>query len=109
MEILRGPEGCPWDRAQTHESLRPYLMEEAYEVTQAIREEDWLHTADELGDVLLQVVFQANIGDQYGTLTLSDITTAICRKMIHRHPHIFSEDRGGHPRSRVPELGRHQA
>ena len=89
MEILRGPEGCPWDQAQTHESLRPYLVEEAYEVTQAIREEDWLHVADELGDVLLQVVFQANIGDQYGTLTLSDVTTAICRKMIHRHPHIF--------------------
>ena len=91
MAILRGPGGCPWDRAQTHESLRPYLIEEAYEVTQAIREEDWLHTADELGDVLLQVVFQANIGDQYGTLTLSDVTTAICRKMIHRHPHIFSD------------------
>ena len=91
MRVLRSPGGCPWDRAQTHESLRPYLIEEAYEVTQAIREEDWLHTADELGDVLLQVVFQANIGDQYGTLTLSDITTAICRKMIHRHPHIFSD------------------
>ena len=93
MRVLRSPGGCPWDRAQTHESLRPYLIEEAYEVTQAIREEDWLHTADELGDVLLQVVFQANIGDQYGTLTLSDITTAICRKMIHRHPHIFSDVR----------------
>ena len=91
MAVLRAPGGCPWDRAQTHESLRPYLIEEAYEVTQAIREEDWLHTADELGDVLLQVVFQANIGDQYGTLTLSDITTAICRKMIRRHPHIFAE------------------
>ena len=89
MRILRGPDGCPWDREQTHESLRPYLIEEAYEVTQAIREEDWLHTADELGDVLLQVVFQANIGEQYGTLALSDISTAICRKMIHRHPHIF--------------------
>lgn len=89
MQVLRGPDGCPWDREQTHESLRPYLVEEAYEVTEAIRDEDWLHVADELGDVLLQVVFQANIGDQYGTLTLSDISTAICRKMIRRHPHIF--------------------
>ncbi len=89
MRILRGEDGCPWDRAQTHESLRPYLIEEAYEVTQAIRDEDWAHVADELGDVLLQVVFQANIGEQYGTLELSDITTAICAKMIRRHPHIF--------------------
>ncbi len=91
MRILRQPGGCPWDRAQTHESLRPYLIEEAYEVTQAIREEDWLHVADELGDVLLQVIFQSNIGEQYGTLNLSDITTAICSKMIRRHPHIFSD------------------
>ena len=89
MAILRAPGGCPWDREQTHQSLRPYLIEEAYEVTQAIRDEDWLHVADELGDVLLQVVFQANIGEQYGTLELSDITTAICSKMIRRHPHIF--------------------
>ena len=89
MRILRTPDGCPWDREQTHESLRPYLIEESYEVTQAIQEEDWDHVADELGDVLLQVVFQADIGTQYGTLTLSDITTAICSKMIRRHPHIF--------------------
>ncbi len=89
MRILRAPDGCPWDREQTHESLRPYLIEESYEVTQAIQEEDWDHVADELGDVLLQVVFQADIGNQYGTLTLSDITTAICSKMIRRHPHIF--------------------
>ncbi len=97
MNTLRGPGGCPWDRAQTHQSLRPYLIEEAYEVTQAICEEDWLHVADELGDVLLQVVFQSNIGDQYGTLTLSDVSTAICRKMIHRHPHIFADREADSP------------
>ena len=91
MRILRAPDGCPWDREQTHKSLRPYLIEEAYEVTQAVNDEDWDHVADELGDVLLQVVFQANIGDQYGTFELSDVTTAICRKMIRRHPHIFGE------------------
>lgn len=90
MAILRGEDGCPWDRAQTHDSLKKYLIEEAYETADAIREEDWDHVADELGDVLLQVVFQANIGQQYGTFGLADITTAICRKMMIRHPHIFS-------------------
>ena len=97
MRILRAPDGCPWDREQTHESLRPYLIEEAYEVTQAINEEDWLHVADELGDVLLQVIYQANIGDQYGTLTLSDVSSAICSKMIHRHPHIFADTKADTP------------
>ena len=90
MSVLRGENGCPWDLKQDHHSLRPYLIEEAYETAAAIDEEDWDHVAEELGDVLLQVVFQANIGRQYGTFELSDITTAICRKMIERHPHIFS-------------------
>ncbi len=93
MDILRGEDGCPWDREQTHRSLRNYLVEEAYETAAAIDEEDWEHTAEELGDVLLQVVFQANIGAQYGTFTLGDITTAITRKMIRRHRHIFGQDR----------------
>ena len=92
MAILRGENGCPWDKEQTHETLRKYLIEEAYETAAAIDEEDWDHVADELGDVLLQVVFQANIGRQYGTLELSDITTHICRKMIQRHRHIFGAD-----------------
>ena len=85
MRILRGEGGCPWDRQQTHESLRPYLIEEAYETASAIVEEDWEHVADELGDVLLQVFFHANIGEQYGTFSMGDITSAICRKMIARH------------------------
>lgn len=92
MALLRGENGCPWDREQTHESLRKYLIEEAYETAAAIDDEDWLNVADELGDVLLQVVFQANIGSQYGTFELSDITTAICKKMISRHRHIFGSD-----------------
>lgn len=91
LQILRGENGCPWDKEQTHESLRPYLIEEAYETAAAIDDGDEMHIADELGDVLLQVVFQANIGAQYGTFELSDITTAICKKMIKRHPHIFSD------------------
>ena len=99
MAILRGEGGCPWDREQDHQSLRKYLIEEAYETAAAIDDEDWDHVADELGDVLLQVVFQANIGRQYGTFELSDVTTHICRKMIQRHPHIFSTV---HPRGRPP-------
>lgn len=89
MGILRGDNGCPWDCAQTHESLRPYLIEEAWEAIGAIDEQDPDHLADELGDVLLQVVFHANIGESHGTFSLSDITTAICHKMIYRHAHIF--------------------
>ena len=92
MGILRGEGGCPWDREQDHHTLRKYLIEEAYETAAAIDDEDWDHVADELGDVLLQVVFQANIGRQYGTFELSDITTHICRKMIDRHRHIFGSD-----------------
>lgn len=90
MRILRAPDGCPWDGAQTHETLSRYLIEEAYEVSDAVRAEDWEHVADELGDVLLQVVFQSSIGEQYGTFELSDVSTAICRKMIDRHPRVFS-------------------
>lgn len=92
MGILRGPNGCPWDREQTHTSLAPYLIEEAYETAAAIGEEDWLHVADELGDVLLQVFFQANIGDSTGAFDLCDITSDICAKMITRHRHIFGGD-----------------
>ena len=92
MAILRGENGCPWDKEQDHETLRKYLIEEAYETAAAIDEGDWDHVADELGDVLLQVVFQANIGHQLGTFELSDVTTHICRKMINRHRHIFGSD-----------------
>ncbi|MBQ9264762.1 MAG: nucleoside triphosphate pyrophosphohydrolase [Clostridia bacterium] len=92
MAILRGEDGCPWDKEQTHESLRKYLIEEAYEAATAIDEGDWDHVADELGDVLLQVVFHARVGEDIGTFELGDITTHICRKMIDRHRHIFGGD-----------------
>lgn len=92
MDVLRGENGCPWDKEQDHHTLRPYLIEEAYETAAAIDEEDWDHVAEELGDVLLQVVFQAKIGSQTGTFELSDVTTAICQKMIRRHRHIFGGD-----------------
>ena len=93
MAILRGENGCPWDREQTHQSLRKYLIEEAHEAAAALDEEDWDHAAEELGDVLLQVVFHARVGEDTGTMELSDITTHICRKMIDRHRHIFGTAR----------------
>lgn len=89
MAILCGPKGCPWDREQTHDSLRPYLVEEAYETLDAIDSGDDARIADELGDVLLQVVFHGLIGQAHGAFTNLDITTAICRKMLNRHPHVF--------------------
>lgn len=92
MRILRGENGCPWDRKQTHTSLRPYLIEEAYEAAMAIDEEDEQHIAEELGDVLLQVALHAVIGEEYGTMDLSEMTTAICKKMIARHSHVFGQD-----------------
>ena len=89
MSSLRDRSGCPWDSIQTHESLRPYLVEEAWECVGAIDENDMDHLADELGDLLLQIVFHASIGADFDEFTLNDVTTAICRKMIRRHPHVF--------------------
>lgn len=89
MRRLRDFDGCPWDREQTHETLKRYLVEEAYEAVDAINRDDTDDLYDELGDVLLQVIFHADIARQYGEFELSDVTTAICRKMIRRHPHVF--------------------
>lgn len=92
VDILRGPDGCPWDKAQTHQSLTRYLLEESYEAAEQIAVEDWDAAADELGDVLLQVVLHARIGKEFGDITLSDITSDICDKMIKRHRHVFGSD-----------------
>lgn len=89
MRQLRSEEGCPWDREQTHESLAPYLIEEAYEVKDAIVNNDDESLVDELGDVLLQVVFHATIGEEDGYFEFGDIIKNICEKMIRRHPHVF--------------------
>ena len=89
VEKLRAPGGCPWDREQTHKSLAKCLLEEAYEANDAIDEGDPLKMADELGDVLLQVVMHAQIGKEEGTFTIDDVTDAVSRKMIERHPHVF--------------------
>jgi len=91
MEILRSPEGCPWDREQTHESLKQNLIEETYEVLEAIEMKDYDKIIEELGDVLLQIVFHSQIGKEHGEFDIRDVTTGICRKMIDRHPHIFGD------------------
>ncbi|RNF38337.1 nucleoside triphosphate pyrophosphohydrolase [Planococcus salinus] len=88
---LRSPEGCPWDREQTHESLRPYLLEEAHELLQAIDEQDDEAIAEELGDVLLQVLLHAQIGQDNGYFQLEDVLESISGKMIRRHPHVFGD------------------
>lgn len=88
---LRAPEGCPWDRKQTHESLRPYLLEETYEVLETIDNEDWEHLAGELGDLLLQIVLHTQIATEYGEFYMSDVLEHVNRKMIRRHPHVWGD------------------
>lgn len=92
MSKLRDPDGCPWDRKQTHKSLRKYLLEECYEVLNAIDAEDDYALMDELGDLLLQVVFHARIAEERSVFMPEDVTTAICKKLINRHTHIFGSD-----------------
>ncbi len=93
VATLRGKDGCPWDRAQTHESTKPHLLEEAYEVHQAISDLTATgnpdHLVEELGDLLFQVALHAQIGEEAGEFTMDDVVDGICRKMIHRHPHVF--------------------
>ena len=91
IRTLRGPNGCPWDREQTHESLKRYLIEEAYELLEAIDEEDDDHIADELGDVLLQVMLHAQIGEDNGYFSIDDVIGILSEKMVRRHPHVFSD------------------
>ncbi len=91
MHRLRAPGGCPWDAEQTHLSLLPCLIEEAYEVAEAIRSGDRDAIVDELGDLLLQPVFHAEIGSETGLFDLDDVAAAICEKLIRRHPHVFGD------------------
>ena len=93
MKLLRSEKGCPWDREQTHQSLKKYLIEETYEVLEAIDQEDREKTCDELGDLLLQIVFHARIAEDEGKYDMNDIITGICRKMILRHEHVFGENK----------------
>ena len=91
MARLRGPDGCEWDRAQTFASIAPYTLEEAYEVADAIERNDPTDIKDELGDLLLQVVFHSRIAEEAGQFALPDVVNAISDKMERRHPHIFGD------------------
>lgn len=122
LRRLRAPDGCPWDRAQTHASLRPYLLEEAAEAVDAVSEGP-AALAGELGDVLLQVAFHAVIAEEAGTFTYADVERGIVEKLVRRHPHVFGElqvsgadevvtnweaikaaERGGRPRSAAEQV-----
>ena len=94
MKKLRSPGGCDWDRAQTHESLKPYIIEEAYELLNAIESGNDEELKEELGDVLLQVVFHSQIASERGAFNISDVVETLCEKLIRRHPHVFGKSGG---------------
>ncbi len=109
---LRGPDGCPWDREQTHASLAPYLLEETHETLEAISRGDPVALRDELGDLLLQVVFHGQMAHETGTFDTSDVVDGLVRKLISRHPHVFGDVRADTPAEvldRWHELKRREA
>lgn len=97
MHRLRAPHGCPWDAVQTHQSLIPNMIEEAYEAVDAIKAEDDEHLREELGDVLLQVVFHAELAEERGKFDFNDLTQTVCEKLIRRHPHVFGNTTANTP------------
>ncbi len=97
MEILRSPEGCAWDRAQDHKSLLPYLIEETYEVAEAIEAENAGALKEELGDLLCQIVFHAQLAREEGAFDVQDSVNCIADKLIHRHPHVFGDKKDLNP------------
>lgn len=97
MKLLRSENGCPWDREQTHQSLKKYLIEETYEVLEALDLNNKDKISEELGDLLLQIVFHSEIGEEEGTFDINDVITGVCRKMILRHTHIFGDAKADTP------------
>lgn len=89
MRLLRAPDGCPWDRVQTHESIRKNFIEETYEVVDAIDRRDYELMREELGDVLMQVIFHSIMEEEEGRFTFADVCDEVCKKLILRHPHVF--------------------
>jgi MazG family protein len=92
MARLRGPDGCPWDREQSFNSIRKYTLEETYEVFDAIERRDWPHLAEELGDLLLQVLFYSEMAANEGHFTIADVLDHLNRKLVRRHPHVFGDE-----------------
>ncbi len=93
MHRLRAPGGCPWDAEQTHDSIVSNMLEEACELIDAIRERDWSHMREELGDVLLQVLFHAEMASEHAGYGLNEVAAELCEKLIRRHPHVFESER----------------
>jgi len=93
MKILLSPGGCPWDRRQTHSTLLKYLREEAGEVSRAVRKKDWANLKEELGDVLLQVVFHSALAQRDGRFRLGDVIRTVNAKLVRRHPHVFGGEK----------------
>ncbi len=111
MARLRAPDGCPWDREQTFDTIKPYLLEETYEVLDAIDARDWSGLADELGDLLLQAVFFSQMAAEQGSFRIEDALDAINRKLVRRHPHVFGEETArteGEVRKRWNEIKRQE-
>lgn len=90
---LRSPEGCPWDKKQTHKSIRYHIVEEVYELVDAIEREDDVELVEELGDLLLHVVFHSQLAKERGAFDFSDVCGHICTKLVHRHPHVFGDSK----------------
>lgn len=97
MSILRGENGCPWDKIQTHKSIRKNLIEETYEVVEAIDNNDYTLLCEELGDLMLQVVFHARMASEEEHFDINDVCDGICKKLIVRHPHIFADVKADTP------------
>lgn len=97
MELLREPDGCPWDRVQTHESIRRNILEEAYEAVAAINHGDMANLREELGDLQMQILFHARMEEEKGGFTFDDVCDEACRKLIRRHPHVFGTAEAGTP------------
>ncbi len=94
MHTLRAPGGCPWDREQTHGKLLKYLREESGEVARAVRRKDWANLEEELGDLLLQVLFHAELAHEAGRFSIQDVMGTLKSKLIRRHPHVFGKAKG---------------
>jgi len=101
MDKLLAPDGCAWDRKQTHNTLVKYLHEESGEVARAVRKKDWENLKEELGDVLFQVLFHSAVAERNGRFTISDVIKTITDKMIFRHPHVFGKKKKLSPREAI--------
>jgi tetrapyrrole methylase family protein/MazG family protein len=103
IATLRSPDGCPWDRVQTHESLRPYLLEEAYETLDAVDGKDSEKLREELGDLLFQVLIHAQLAEEASEFTMRDVVRGISEKLVRRHPHVFGEATAATPEAVIEQ------